>query len=81
MDSKLLGSNIAWMSRYSLIHKTLEIHYKELNAEIVIEATLKGKLEEALKMEGDKVVYTYKPRSAAEIEGIRNPDITSISDK
>ncbi|MBK8625960.1 MAG: hypothetical protein IPN86_10480 [Saprospiraceae bacterium] len=59
MDSKLLGSNIAWMSRYSLIHKTLEIHSKELNAEIVIEATLKGKLEEALKMEGDKVVYTH----------------------
>lgn len=59
MDSKLLGSNIAWMSRYALIHKTLELHYKELNAEIVIEATLKGKLEEALKMEGDKVVYTH----------------------
>ncbi|MBK7637294.1 MAG: hypothetical protein IPJ13_25700 [Saprospiraceae bacterium] len=39
--------------------QTLEIHYKELNAEIVIEATLKGKLEEALKMEGDKVVYTH----------------------
>jgi hypothetical protein len=59
MDSKLLGSNIAWMSRYALIHKTLELHYKELNAEIVIEAKLKGKLEDALKMDGDKVVYTH----------------------
>jgi hypothetical protein len=59
MDSKLLGSNIAWMSRYELIHKTLELHYKELKDTIVIEATLQTKLEEALKIQGDKVVYTH----------------------
>lgn len=59
MDSKLLGSNIAWMSRYELVHKTLEIHYKKLIAEIDLEAVLKGKLEDALKMQGDKVVYTH----------------------
>jgi hypothetical protein len=59
MDSKLLGSNIAWMSRYELIHKTLEIHYKRLIAKKSIDATLKEKLDEALRLAGDKVIYTH----------------------
>ena len=59
MDSKLLGSNIAWLSRYELIHKTLEIHYKEIKDNADLAAALKGKLEEALKIQGDKVVYTH----------------------
>ena len=42
-----------------MINKALDIHYKELIAEIDLEATLKGKLEDALKMEGNKVVYTH----------------------
>lgn len=59
MDSKLLGSNIAWLSRYELIHKTLELYYKEIKDNAHLEATLKEKLEDALKMQGDKVVYTH----------------------
>ena len=59
MDSKLLGSNIAWLSRYELIHKTLELYYKEIKDNAHLEAALKEKLEEALKMQGDKVVYTH----------------------
>lgn len=27
MDSKLLGSNIAWLSRYELVHETLRLKY------------------------------------------------------
>lgn len=30
-----------------------------MSAEIDLEAMLKGKLEDALKMQGDKVVYTH----------------------
>ena len=59
MDSKLLGSNIAWLSRYELIHHMLEIHYKEIKDNADLDAAVKGKLEEALKIQGDKVVYTH----------------------
>ena len=34
MDSKLLGSNIAWYSRYELIHETLVMLYKEFQLEM-----------------------------------------------
>ena len=34
MDSKLLGSNIAWYSRYELIHETVRIVYKCLKSDI-----------------------------------------------
>ena len=30
MDSKLLGSNIAWLSRYELVHETLGLFYKQV---------------------------------------------------
>jgi len=30
MDSKLLGSNTAWLSRYELIHETLHLFYKQI---------------------------------------------------
>jgi hypothetical protein len=59
MDSKLLGSNIAWMSRYELIHKTLELYYGEIKDKITLDVTLRAHLEEALKLQGDKVVYTH----------------------
>jgi len=35
------------------------LHANNMSAEIDLEATLKGKLEDALKMQGDKVVYTH----------------------
>jgi len=31
MDSKLLGSNIAWYSRYEIIHQTLVLFYKKMS--------------------------------------------------
>jgi hypothetical protein len=34
MDSKLLGSNIAWCGRYELIHETLGIAYKSAKSQI-----------------------------------------------
>jgi hypothetical protein len=34
MDSKLLGSNIAWYSRYELLHETLRKAYKDIEAEL-----------------------------------------------
>jgi hypothetical protein len=59
MDSKLLGSNIAWLSRYELIHNTLEKHYKQIKDDDGLHATLREKLEEALEIQGSKVVYTH----------------------
>lgn len=58
MDSKLLSSNIKWMSRYELIHKTLDIHYRVIKNSPQLDETTKAKLTEALKLEGEKVVYT-----------------------
>lgn len=59
MDSKLLGSNIAWMSRYELIHKTLELYYKEIKDNADLDVALREQLEAALKVQGNKVVYTH----------------------
>lgn len=59
MDSKLLGSNIAWMSRYELIHQTLELYYKEIKDNADLDASLRDQLEGALKVQGDKVVYRH----------------------
>ena len=58
MDSKLLGSNIAWLSRYELVHETLRLFYKEVKKTGVIGSEIEGKLDELLKFKGNKVVYT-----------------------
>ncbi len=58
MDSKLLGSNIAWLSRYELIHETLRIFYKEVKETSVFDNATREKLDKLLKMDGNKVVYT-----------------------
>nr|NQU94199.1 transposase [Bacteroidota bacterium] len=58
MDSKLLGSNIAWLSRYELIHETLHIFYKEVKETSTFDKATKEKLDMLLKMDGQKVVYT-----------------------
>ena len=59
MDSKLLGSNIAWLSRYELVHETLRLFYKESKALNKLDAATKEKLDTLLKFEGNKVVYTH----------------------
>ena len=58
MDSKLLGSNIAWLSRYELIHETLRLFYKEVKKGIKKDQETWNRLDELLQMDGNKVVYT-----------------------
>jgi len=58
MDSKLLGSNIAWLSRYEIIHETLRLFYKQAKELGKIDAATEEKLDSLLKFEGNKVVYT-----------------------
>jgi hypothetical protein len=62
MDSKLIASNIAWLSRYELIHKTLGIHYKAIKDDSKLCERTKNKLEEALKIEAKKVVHIHSAR-------------------
>ena len=57
MDSKLLGSNIAWLSRYELIHETLRLFYNQIKQSDKPDKSTKDRLDELLKLEGNKVVY------------------------
>lgn len=60
MDSKLIGSNIAWLSRYELVHETLRLFVAE-REEFIYKINLSQpelKLTHSLLDEtGDKVVY------------------------
>jgi len=60
MDSKLIGSNIAWYSRYELIHETLRLFIKE-REEFIYKRSLSKEefaLIESIPGEtGNKVVY------------------------
>lgn len=58
MDSKLLGSNIAWLSRYEIIHETLRLFCNEAKELGKIDVATQQKLDNLLKFEGNKVVYT-----------------------
>lgn len=58
MDSKLMGSNIAWLSRYELIHETLRLFYNEVKKNKKIDEATDSQLSELLKLEGNKIVYT-----------------------
>jgi len=58
MDSKLLGSNIAWLSRYELIHETLRLFYNQVRESGKLNKATRDRLDELLKLEGNKVVYT-----------------------
>lgn len=58
MDSKLLGSNIAWLSRYELIHETFRLFYGQVKQDGIIGPETTEILNGLLKLEGDKVVYT-----------------------
>jgi len=67
MDSKLMGSNIAWYSRYQLIHETLAIVYHELKAQIdrLLSASEVDLLKEVSGETGNKVCYRS---STSEVE-------------
>jgi hypothetical protein len=58
MDSKLLGSNIAWLGRYELIHGTLRLFYNQVKQTGQIDKATEDRLDGLLKLEGNKVVYT-----------------------
>jgi hypothetical protein len=53
MDSKLLGSNIAWYSRYGIVHETIRLFYH------TNEAAIQGKLK-APELKALKEIYEEK---------------------
>jgi len=59
MDSKLIGSNIGYYSRYEIIHETLRMFYKSLSDEQKqrIGKIEKEELELLMKEKGSTVVY------------------------
>jgi len=57
MDSKLLGSNIAWLSRYELIHEALSLFYNEIKQSGQLDKATQDRLDDLLKLEGNKIVY------------------------
>jgi hypothetical protein len=62
MDSKLLGSNIAWLSRYELVHETVCLFYKEAKKTGSLDKATSEELDSLLKIDGRKVVYTYNSK-------------------
>lgn len=58
MDSKLLGSNIAWLSRYELIHETARLFYHEIKQSGKLDNITSEALENLLRVEGNKITYT-----------------------
>lgn len=61
MDSKLLGSNIAWFTRYEVVHETVRLYYKELkkSGALPIDKNLVEQLNAILKDEGSKVIFRH----------------------
>jgi hypothetical protein len=57
MDSKLLGSNIAYLSRYELVHETLRLFFNQVKKSGKIDPATNEILTEILKFEGNKIVY------------------------
>lgn len=59
MDSKLIGSNIAWCSRYEIIHQTLSLFYKGLTdiARLKLSPSEIEILKQISSEEGNKVTY------------------------
>ncbi|QZE15410.1 transposase [Halosquirtibacter laminarini] len=57
MDSKLLNSNIKWLSRYSLIHETLSLFLTKGCNNFNFSDDLKPHISDVVSTDGDKVVY------------------------
>jgi len=59
MDSKLIGSNIAYYSRYEIIHQALYLAYKSINKDnlYILPDNDKQQLEQLFKEEPQKTVY------------------------
>jgi hypothetical protein len=68
MDSKLMGSNIAWYSRYELVHETVKLFYPSIKGRIKNLPLTKKEREffaEISDESGDKIVY-YNSREEVE---------------
>jgi Transposase domain (DUF772) len=61
MDSKLLGSNIAWCSRYELVHESVKLFWKEQGSSLQkdMEPQMIEQLDAILQGKGTKIVYTH----------------------
>ncbi|GHT82920.1 hypothetical protein FACS1894137_02780 [Spirochaetia bacterium] len=59
MDSKLLGSNIAWISRYGIVHETLRLFYGANEAAILekLEPAEQEALKNIYKEESSSITY------------------------
>ncbi len=59
MDSKLIGSNIAFYSRYQIIHQTLCLYAKDRESEIlkILNADQQKQFMELIKEDSSKTVY------------------------
>ena len=60
MDSKLLESNIAWLSRYELVHETLRLFCYKTGSKLLERTLSPAELElvkSLLSEKGNKVVY------------------------
>ena len=59
MDSKLIGSNIAYYSRYEIIHQALYLAYKSINKDnlYILPDNDKQQLEQLFKEEPQKTIY------------------------
>lgn len=60
MDSKLIGSNIAWYTRYELIHQSIRQFYQEIPSDVLgkkMNRKDRATLQVLLSEEGSKVVY------------------------
>jgi len=68
MDSKLLGSNIARLSRFEMVHGVLEKFYKYLpeKKKSMLPEELSKKLGVIAKEEGEKIVYRSKDTEIAD---------------
>jgi hypothetical protein len=80
MDSKLLGSNIKWYSRYELIHETLRRYIEKRSGEMPSKPLSQEEQEllKSIRREGgDKVVY----RSTREEIGVRLVDLGRLMNR
>ncbi len=71
MDSKLLDSNIAWLSRYELVHETLRMFYKPMMHHEELDKATEERLNELLKLEGNKVQEVLLDK----IESVHTDDV------
>lgn len=55
MDSKLMSSNLAWLSRYEIVHESLRMFYQEVKEKL--DEPTANILAEICRMEGSKIVY------------------------